>query len=96
MNGKHIKWFKLRFVSSYGLGGWGSIHGRGKSFSPQRPDRLTPGSTQPPIRRVQCAISKGIKQQERNAAHSLSYSAEVKNAEDIPPLPIRLHGTVRY
>jgi hypothetical protein len=45
--------------------------------SPYRPDRFW-GSTQPPIKWVQGAISPGVKQQGREGGNSPPTSAEVK------------------
>jgi hypothetical protein len=43
---------------------------------------------------VQRAPSPGIKRQEREAEHSPSTSAEVKNGGNISPPPITFHGIV--
>jgi hypothetical protein len=40
------------------------------------------------------AVSPGVQRQGREADHSPSFGAEVKNGGAIPPLPIRLHGVV--
>jgi hypothetical protein len=69
-------------VTSYALGGRGSIHG--KVFSTVYRPALRP--TQPPIQRVPGALSSGVKRQERKANHSPPSSAEVKNGGAIPPL----------
>jgi hypothetical protein len=43
--------------------------------------------TQPPIQWVPGALSLGVKRPEREADHSPTSSAEVKNAWSYPPLP---------
>jgi hypothetical protein len=45
------------------------------------------GPTQPPIRRVSEALSLEVKRLVQETDHSLPYSVEVKNGEDIHPLP---------
>jgi hypothetical protein len=72
-----------------------SIPNIGRRFfsSPQPPNRLW-GPTQPPIRRVSGNVSPALKRREREAGHSLTSSAEVKNYGAIPPSPICLHGIV--
>jgi hypothetical protein len=45
------------------------------------------GPTQPPIQWVPGAFSPGVKWQGREADHSLSSSADVKNGGAVPPLP---------
>jgi hypothetical protein len=57
--------------------------------------RLARGLTQPPIHRIPGVLSLGVKRQVREADHSPSSSAKVKNAwiyTFIPP--IRHHGVV--
>jgi hypothetical protein len=53
--------------------------------------RPTLGPTLPPIQWVPETLSLGIKRPGREAVHSPSSSAEVKNGGAIPPLLIRLH-----
>jgi hypothetical protein len=87
-------------ASGYGLDDRGSTvrfpAGGGNSFfffsTASRPIL---GPTQPPIQRVQGALSLGVKRLGREADHSPPSSAEVKNAwiyTSTPP--IRLHGVV--
>jgi hypothetical protein len=53
------------------------------------------GLTQPPIQWVLGAVSPGVKQQEREADHSPTSSAEVKNSWSYTSThPIRLHGVM--
>jgi hypothetical protein len=72
---------------------WGSIRGRGKTFSFSITSGPALGSTLPPTRRVPTAVSPGIKWQGREADHSLPSSAKLKNDGAIPPLPC-LHDVV--
>jgi hypothetical protein len=46
------------------------------------------GSIQPPVKLVTRALSAGVKQEARDADHSLPYSVEVKNIHST----IHLHG----
>jgi hypothetical protein len=63
-----------------------SIPGRDKRpFSTAT--RLALGTTQPPIKWILGALSRGVKRQGRKAHHSPPYSAEVKNGRTIHPLP---------
>jgi hypothetical protein len=74
-------------VTGYGLGGPGSITGRGKNFffSIASIPGLAP--TQPPIQWVPEDLSSGVKRSGREANRSPPSSAEVKNGGAIPPLP---------
>jgi hypothetical protein len=49
-------------------------------------------SIQPPIQLAPASLSLGIKQTRNQAVHSPLTSAEIKDGEAIPPLPISLHG----
>jgi hypothetical protein len=75
-------------ATGYGLDGRGSIPGRVKRrFStPQYPDRLW---SPPSIlsNGYWGVLSPGVKQLGREADHSTSSGAEVKNGGAIPPLP---------
>jgi hypothetical protein len=52
------------------------------------------GPTKPHIQLVPGVFSSDVKRPVRQTAHSLPYSAEVKNGGATPPLPLRLRGTV--
>jgi hypothetical protein len=73
-------------ATGYGLGGRGSIPGRGKRVfsTPQGPDRLW---AQPSIPcRVPWAPSSRVEQPGRQADHSFPPSCEVKNGGTLTPL----------
>jgi hypothetical protein len=73
---------------------------RGRSLSPSRGkifllstmSRPVLEPIQSPMQWVQAAFSQGMKRPEREADYSPSSSAEVKNGEAIPPLPISFHN----
>jgi hypothetical protein len=59
--------------------GWSSSSGRGKIFLLSTSSRSVLGPPQPPILWVPGALSRGVKQPEREADHLSPSSAEVKN-----------------
>jgi hypothetical protein len=59
----------------------------------ERESRPSLWPTQPHIQLVPGVISLGVKRPEYEDDHSPS-SAEVKNGDAIPPLPLCLHGIV--
>jgi hypothetical protein len=72
----------------------GLIPGRGKTLFFSVASLPALRSTQPPIQWVSRALSMEVKWQEREADHSSSSSADIKNGGTIFPLPIRLHDVV--
>jgi hypothetical protein len=52
------------------------------------------GSTHPPNQRISGILASEVKRSGREADLSSPSTAEVKNGEAIPPLPIHLHVTV--
>jgi hypothetical protein len=62
-------------------------------YSSPRPDRLS-SLPKPPIRWVPGAHPVGIKRRGREANHSPTSSAEVKNASSYTSTPIRLYGVM--
>jgi hypothetical protein len=80
----------------YGLDGRGSIHGKSKRlfFTPQRPGCFW-GPLPLLSNGYRGLILGGITRLGSEADHSPPSSAEVRNGETIPLLPIRLHGVVR-
>jgi hypothetical protein len=71
----------------YGLDGRVSNLGRGKIYLFSTSSRSALGPTQPPIQWVPGAISPGVKRPGREADHSFTSGAEIKNDGAIPPLP---------
>jgi hypothetical protein len=74
-------------ATGHGLDGQGSIPGSGKRFfpSPQRSDRLWGSHSL--ISHGYRDSFVGVKRSRREAEHSLSSSAEVKNSGAISPFP---------
>jgi hypothetical protein len=81
-------------VTGFGRDGRGSIPGKGKNFLFFTESRPALGPTQPPIKWVPGAISRGVKRQGREADHSPPCSAEVRNGGAILPLSTCLLGIV--
>jgi hypothetical protein len=71
----------VSIVSGYGLDDRGSITGRGERIFPVASvSRPVLGPTHPPVQWVPVILSPGVKARPgRDADHSPSYSAEVKN-----------------
>jgi hypothetical protein len=74
--------------------GFGFRHGQEIFFLYSAAFRPALGPTQPPIQWVPEALSLEVKRLKREADHSPTSSADVKNDGAIPPLPICLHGRV--
>jgi hypothetical protein len=82
--------FKLEWVSiamGYGLDSRVSIPFRGNFIHPKA-CRLDLSTTQPPLQWIPGTLSPGIKGPGREADHSPASSAEIKNDEAIPALPL--------
>jgi hypothetical protein len=77
----------LGIETSYRLDGLDSIPERGKVFLFFIASRPTLGPIQPPTEMVPGTISRSGKAAGHRPGHSPPPSAEVKNGEDIVPLP---------
>jgi hypothetical protein len=85
---------KVGTVTGYGLKDRGLMPGRGKIILFSKASRQALEPTQPLIQWVPAAIYLGVKRPRSEADQFSPFSAAVKNAGAIPPLPICLHGIV--